>query len=48
MSAASDPVANVREVCVKSERDIALKCDKGSIREAIKKHISSMTEDTDF
>ncbi len=44
---ANEKVANVRQACVKSERDIAMRCDKGSIREMIKKHISSMTEDSD-
>lgn len=32
MQAANEPVPNVREACVKSERDIALRCDKGSVR----------------
>lgn len=45
---ANEPVANVREACVKTERDIAMRFDKGPIREIIKKHISSMTEDSDF
>ena len=39
---------NVREVCVKVERDIAVRFDKSSIRESIKKHISSMNDDTDL
>ncbi len=42
MNAANEPVANVREACVKTERDIALKSDKGSVREMIKKHITTM------
>lgn len=32
INTANEPVANVREVCVKTERDIALKFEKGSIR----------------
>lgn len=48
INAAKEPVANVREVCVKTERDICLKCEKASIREFIKNHIQSMTEDSDF
>lgn len=31
---------------MKTERDVAAKC--GKVREMIKKHITSMTEDTDF
>ena len=48
MQAANEAVPNVREACVKTERDIAMKFDKGPVRENIKKHISSMTEDQDF
>ena len=43
----SDPVPNVREVCIKALRDIAHKYDKGSIRDAIKKEIHTMSSDTD-
>lgn len=46
--AASEPVANIREVCVKVERDIAQRFDKPAIRDAIKKHISSLSEDPDL
>lgn len=39
---------NIREVAIKALRDIAARYEKGSIREAIKKEIVSMTNDTDF
>ena len=48
MGASGEPVANIREVCVKAERDIAQRWEKGSIRESIKKHIKSLSEDTDL
>lgn len=44
--AAAEPVANIREVCVKVERDIALRFDK--TRDIIKKHIASLSEDPDL
>lgn len=46
--AANEKVANIREVCVKVERDIAQRWDKGAIRDHIKKHISSLSEDPDL
>lgn len=46
MVAASEPVANIREVCVKVERDIAQRFDK--TRDTIKKHIASLSEDKDL
>jgi hypothetical protein len=41
-------VPNIREVCVKVERDIAVRFDKPAIRDAIKKHIVSLSDDTDL
>ena len=46
--ASKEPVPNIREVCVKVERDIAMRFDKPAIRDAIKKHIVSLSEDTDL
>ena len=48
IGASNEPVANIREVCVKVERDIAHKFDKGNTRESIKKHIISLGEDQDL
>ena len=48
IGASTEPVANIREVCVKVERDIAQKYEKSSIRDMIKKHISSLSEDQDL
>jgi hypothetical protein len=48
ISASNEPVANIREVCVKVEREIANRFDKPSIRESIKKHILSLAEDPDL
>lgn len=48
ISSSKEPVANIREVCVKVERDIAQRFDKGSTRDSIKKHISSLSEDPDL
>lgn len=48
IEAANEPVPNVREACVKTERDIAIKCSKSGIRETIRKHLIKMTEDSDF
>lgn len=48
IGAANEQVANIREVCVKVERDIAQKWEKPSVRDAIKKHISSLAEDPDL
>ena len=48
IQAANEPVPNVREACVKTEREIAGRYEKGVVRETIKKHSASMTEDTDF
>jgi hypothetical protein len=48
IAASNEPVPNIREVCVKVERDIAQRWEKGSIRDAIKKHIISLSEDTDL
>jgi hypothetical protein len=48
MNAASEPVANVREACVKTEREIAGRYEKGVVRETIKKHMMAMSEDPDF
>lgn len=39
---------NIREVCVKVEREIANRWDKPSVREAIKKHILSLSDDPDL
>lgn len=41
-------MANIREVCVKAERDIAQRWEKASVRDSIKKHIISLSEDTDM
>lgn len=46
--ASNEPVPNIREVCVKVERDIAHKFDKGNTREKIKNHILSLSEDQDL
>ena len=48
IGASKEPVANIREVCVKAERDIAHRFDKGSTRDSIKKHIHSLSEDPDL
>jgi len=48
MSASKEPVPNIREVCAKVERDIVQRCDKPAVRDAIKKHISSMSDDADL
>jgi len=48
MGASNEPVANIREVCVKVERDIAHKWEKPTIRDLIKKHILSLSEDPDM
>lgn len=39
---------NIREVCVKVERDIAVRFEKGSSRDLIKKHILSLSDDADL
>jgi hypothetical protein len=36
----------VREACVKAERDIAAKFAK--VKDQVKKHLSTMVEDSDF
>lgn len=41
-------MANIREVCVKVEREIAHRFEKGNTRDVIKKHILSLSEDTDL
>jgi hypothetical protein len=46
--ASRETVPNIREVCVKVERDIAVKYDKPAIRDAIKKHIGSLSDDQDL
>lgn len=46
--ASKEVVPNIREVCVKVERDIAVRWDKPAIRDAIKKHIVSLSEDSDL
>lgn len=46
--ASREVVPNIREVCVKAERDIAVRWEKPAIRDAIKKHIVSLSEDTDL
>jgi hypothetical protein len=48
ISASKEPVPNIREVCVKVEREIANRFDKPSIREIIKKHILSLADDPDL
>jgi hypothetical protein len=48
IGASKEPVANIREVCVKVERDIAKRFEKPSVRDSIKKHISTLSEDTDL
>jgi hypothetical protein len=48
MTAANEPVANIREVCVKVERDIATRWEKPAVRDAIKKHINSLADDQDL
>jgi hypothetical protein len=42
-----DTVPNVREVCVKCLREIAVRWEKNAIKDVIKKHIAGMMEDTD-
>jgi hypothetical protein len=46
--ASNEPVPNIREVCVKVERDIAQRFEKGSVRDKIKSHILSLNEDQDL
>ena len=46
--ASNEPVPNIREVCVKVERDVAHKFEKGNTREKIKNHILSLSEDQDL
>jgi hypothetical protein len=48
ISASKEPVPNIREVCVKVEREIANRFDKPSVRETIKKHILSLADDPDL
>jgi hypothetical protein len=48
INASNEPVPNIREVCVKVERDIAQKWPKSTICENIKKHILSLREDADL
>jgi hypothetical protein len=48
ISACNEPVPNIREVCVKMEREIANRWDKASVRDAIKKHILSLADDPDL
>ena len=48
IDAAREKVPNIREVCVKTERDIAMKTDNKTVRETIKKHLQAMVEDNDF
>lgn len=48
INASNEPVPNIREVCVKVEREIAQKWEKASIRDSIKKHIWSLSEDPDL
>jgi hypothetical protein len=48
ISACNEPVPNIREVCVKMERDLANRWDKASVRDAIKKHILSLADDPDL
>ena len=48
ISASKEPVPNIREVCVKVEREIANRWEKASVRDTIKHHIQSMSEDADL
>lgn len=48
VGASAEPIPNIREVCVKAERDIAHRFDKGNTRENIKKHILSLSDDQDL
>lgn len=48
INASNEPVPNIREVCVKVERDIAQRWEKPSVRDTIKKHIFSLSEDPDL
>ncbi len=48
ISASKEPVPNIREVCVKMEREIANRWEKASVRDTIKHHIQSMAEDPDL
>jgi hypothetical protein len=48
INASKEPVPNIREVCVKVERDIAHRWEKASVRETIKKHILSLSDDPDL
>ena len=41
--ASTEPVPNIREVCVKVERDIAHRFEKDSVRQKIKNHILSLS-----
>lgn len=47
IKASQDNVPNVREVCAKSFREIALKWDKSPVKETIKKQLVAMQSDTD-
>jgi serine/threonine-protein phosphatase 2A regulatory subunit A len=48
VAASKEPVPNIREVCVKVEREIANRWEKASVRDTIKHHIQSMSEDPDL
>lgn len=43
----SDKTPNVREACVKCFHDLIMRWDKGSYREAMKKQLAIMAEDSD-
>lgn len=42
----NENVPNVREACVKAERDIAMRFSK--VKDQVKKHLQAMVEDADF
>lgn len=46
LQSSNENVPNVREACVKAERDIAIKFPK--VKDQVKKHLATMVEDSDF
>lgn len=48
MQSSNESVPNVRQVCVKAERDIAFRYMKNPIKDVVKKHLTAMAQDTDF
>ena len=44
----SDPVPNIREVCVKCYHDLLTKWDNKDVREKVKKELQILSKDTDL